>query len=303
MPRPMNYPELLDRQIQGGKLLPVVGTVQIDSGDVTLDGGEAAVRFIDEAGASYGIKQSVNRPLIVNVTHGEVIAEGNLAGHEAVRQFGHNANVGVTWETVFNPSILRTYLTAAERLQVTSDDADDDGAPAGNGARTVLITGLDINYLPMNETVTMNGVANVLTDESFFRVYDAMVVTAGDTGHNEGTITISNNADTVVLCQIEEMKNISNNACYTVPAGHTLYITQAMATEASTKGSQFGFWVRLSGGLWMMRRTAVLLDSSIVLPMTIPMKLPEMTDIEVRAKAILAGANVTAGFEGWIESA
>ena len=309
MPRPIDYPGLLDRQVQGGKIIPVVGTVQVDSGVITLDGGtvaldggETAVRFIDEDGVEYGIKEIDGKPRVSSMPYLYDIAEGNLVGHEAVRRFGHNDNVAAAWETVYNVSDLKTYLAAGERLQITSSDAADDGAPLGNGARTVTITGLDDNYTAISETVVMNGVANVLTDASFFRILCLTVTTAGATGYNEGVITASNNADAIVLEQIEIQKNASLCACYTVPAGYTLYVTQAMATEASTKGSQLGLWVRAFGGLWTMRRTVALLDSGIVLPMTVPMKLPEKTDLEIRAKAILAGANVTAGFEGWIEA-
>ena len=75
-----------------------------------------------------------------------------------------------------------------------------------------------------------------------------------------------------------------------------------MATESSTKGCNFGFWVRPFGGLWTKQRSVVLLDSNIVLPITVPMKIPERADVEIRAHGILAAANVTAGFEGWIEA-
>jgi len=266
------------------------------------DGALGYVGLIDEGGAAYGVRHSENRPVTVAVSHGEVIAEGNLVGHIPRRRFGHNPDVADALETVYHPSNLKTWLAAAERLQVASNDADDDGAPAGNGARTLTITGLDANYDPLVETVTMNGVANVLTDESFLRVFTIAVATAGTTGYNEGTITISNNADTIILEQIDPRENESHCACYTVPAGFTAYITQAMATEASNKGSEFGFWIRTFGGLWTQKRAIVLLDSVIVLPMTVPMKFPEKTDIEIRAQGILAGSIVTAGFEGWIEA-
>ncbi len=98
------------------------------------------------------------------------IAEGNVANHDAVRRFGRNPDVGTAMETVYGTSNLKTYLAAAERLQVVSTDVDDDGAPAGDGARTLLITGLDADYAEISETVTMNGQTNVLTDASFLRV-------------------------------------------------------------------------------------------------------------------------------------
>ena len=261
--------------------------------------GETAVQFIDENGVAYGVKHSENRPIIVTVSHGEAIAEGNLPGHTALRLFGHNTSVAAALETVYHGSNLKTYLAAAERLQVTSTDADDTGA--GNGARTLTITGLDTNYDVLVETVTMNGVANVLTDASFLRLTSLIVATAGVTGYNEGSITVSNNADTVVLDTIVVRENKNHSASYTVPAGYTGYITNTFATESSTKGCEFSFWVRLFGGLWTMQKAVVLLDSSIVMVHQIPMKLPQRADVEIRAEAILAGAIVTAGFDGWLE--
>ena len=91
-------------------------------------------------------------------------------------------------------------------------------------------------------------------------------------------------------------------AAYTVPAGYMAYIVQALATESSSKGCEFGFWVRPFGGLWAQQRGIVLLDSGIVVPNWIPMVLPEKTDVEIRARALLAGAVVTAAFDGWIET-
>lgn len=259
-------------------------------------------RLVDENGVPYGVKQIDGKPRISSMPYLYDIAEGNVADHTAIRIFGYNPLVAAVWETVHQASTLRTYLAAAERLQVTSTDADDDGAPVGNGARTLTINGLDANYDVLTETVTMNGVANVLTTASFLRVQNIVVATAGSTGYNEGAITVSNNADTIVLEQMAVQGNSSLSAAYTVPNGYTAYIAQAMATEASTKGSNFGFWIRVFGGLWTQKRGVVLLDSSIVLPMRIPMKLPQKTDIEIRANGILAAAIVTAGFEGWIEA-
>ena len=263
-------------------------------------GAIGAVRLVDETGAIYGPKQVDGKLRTSTKPYLYDIAEGLIAGHTAVRRFGFNPDVAVAWETVCGTSALANYLTAAERLQIASDDADDDG-PAGNGARTVTVSGLDANYDPLSETVTMNGVANVLTDASFLRVLCLSVVTAGTTGSNEGTITASNNAGAVILQQIEPNENECLCAAYTVPDGYILYIVQGLVTEGSTKGSQVAFWKRPFGGLWSIARTNVLLDSGLVTPMSLPMPVPAKTDIELRAKAVIAGAAVSAGFEGWLE--
>ena len=261
--------------------------------------GTTPVAFADENYVKYGVRHINNKPRVSSMPYLYDIAEGNIPDHSAVRRFGHNHNVGTSWETVYATSNLKTYLTSAERLQIVSDDVADDST--GTGARTLTVVGLDTNYDALTETITMNGTTNVLTDASFLRVECITVATAGSLGYNKGTITISNNADDTVLEQIAETTNQSLCACYTVPNGKTCYVTQSMATESSSKGSNFSFWVRPFGGLWAIQREITLLDSSLVLPMTIPMKIPAKADIEIRAKGILAGANVTAGFEGWVE--
>lgn len=292
--------DILKTDIHDGKILRWE-----DMGDGTyalvVSAGTRAGQVADESGTLYGVKHIDNKIRTSSMPYTYDIAEGNVANHSVFRCFGHNAVVAAAWETVYATSNLRVYLTSAERLQIVSTDISDDGSPVGDGARTVTIIGLDSNYDALSETVTMNGQTNVLTTASFLRVLSMVVATAGKTGYNEGTITASNNADTVVLEQIDVQQNASLSACYTVENGYTAYVTQAMATESSSKGCQFGFWIRTFGGLWTMKRTIVLFDSSIVLPMTLPMKLPQKTDIEIRANAIQAGANVTAGLEGWVE--
>jgi len=218
-----------------------------------------------------------------------------------VRRFGHNAAVGAAWETVYHGSDLYTYLTAAERLYVISDDADDDGAPAGNGARTVIVKGLDANYATIQETVTMNGQTHVLTDASFLRVTKCWVATAGTTGYNEGTITIKNNAEDNTLDQIEPQEAESHACMFTVPADQTAYFTFWSGSESSSKGCELAFWVREFGGIWRYKFGQVTLDNLWCCEFSLPYKFSEKTDVEVRAFSTQGGAVVTASLLGWRE--
>jgi len=261
------------------------------------------VELVDENGDAYGVKQIDNKPRVSAMPYLYDIAEGNVANHETFRGLGYNADVGTSWETVHVAGGIRDYLTVAERLQIVSTDADDDGSPAGNGARTVKVVGLDADWKEYDETITMNGTTNVTTANSFIRVFYLEVVTAGATGANEGTITASNNADTTVLETMTIGENKSHSAVYTIPVGHVGYLVQFTAFEASSKGSRLAGWIRLQGGIWTLEREIVLLDSGVVVPLPVPMQIPEKTDLEWRAEAVLAGAVVTGSFEGWIEHA
>jgi len=268
--------------------------------DGTAHHQKTGAEFIDEDGALYGVKQDGNRPIVISVSHGDAISEG-LSGHYPVRRFGHNAAVGGAWETVYHGSDLYTYLTSAERLYVISDDTDDDGAPVGNGARTVVVKGLDASYEVLQETVTMNGTTHVLTDASFLRVTKCWVATAGSTGYNEGTITIKNNAEDNTLDQIEPQEAESHACIHTVPADQTTYLTFWSGSESSTKGCEIAFWVREFGGIWRYKFGTLTLDNLWCCEFALPYKFSEKTDVEVRALSTLGGAIVTASLLGWRE--
>ena len=230
------------------------------------------------------------------------IAAGNLEGREGVIIFGHNTNVDTSFEVVGNISAAYTWLDSAEVLQVVSSDTDDDGSPAGNGARTVTIEGLDANYEEVSITVTMNGTTNVpTTEQSFLRINRVYVATAGTTGTNEGVISIKNNAATTTLQTIQVGEGQAHCAVYTVPAGKTLYVTQGWCTESSSKGSAIHFFVKPYGGAWRSSWIINVFDSTYRHPILLPFIVPEKSDVMIVAKAIQAGAKVTAGFEGWIE--
>ena len=147
----------------------------------------------------------------------------------------------------------------------------------------------------------MNGATAVTTTRSYIRMLKAKVVTAGTTGSNEGTISVKDNTDTDTLMCIAPNENESHSAIYSVPAGQTAYLAYWYGSEASSKGSEVTVWIREFEGLWLEKRGVVLLDDNFVIPLDLPIKLAAKSDIEIRAKGILAGAFVTAGFEGWRE--
>ena len=123
------------------------------------------------------------------------VAKGLVVGRTATRNFGHNLACGATEETIWGLSSLYVYLTSAERLKVSSSLAGTD-KPASTGAWTVLIYGLDANYRLIEETVTLLNPGPVTTIQSFLRVCDLQVMTAGTGGKNAGNISVKNNANT-----------------------------------------------------------------------------------------------------------
>lgn len=81
-----------------------------------------------------------------------------------------------------------TQFTVADRVEVASASANDTAA--GTGARTIKVYGLDKDYNPLIETITLNGQTPVVGTLNFIRVFAAYVATAGSGGVNAGDIAI-----------------------------------------------------------------------------------------------------------------
>ena len=259
------------------------------------------VYLIDSTGSNFGLLQTGNQLRVIGTPYGYQIAEGNIAGHTAVHGHGHNPDVGTAWEYISHISTAKYYPAADEKLIIKSDDTDDDGAPLGDGARTVYVYGLTDDYAPAVDTITMNGTTAVNFNTDMFRVLGGHVLTAGTIGTNAGEITIYGANGTSKIDSIYDGEGLMQGASYTVPAGLTLYLEYEEVTDASLKGANIAVFVREFGGLWHLHHGTQLLDTAHGRHSNFPHQFPEKTDIEWRAKAIAAGAVIGVEYEGWTE--
>ena len=178
------------------------------------------------------------------------VSRGQIAMHERFCPFGFNDTIGSSAETIWSVGGTYTFPSTATAVTVVSASANDDGSPAGTGAQTVTIEGLDSSYAEVSETVTMNGTSAVTTTQTFLRINRAYVATAGSTGSNVGAITIANTTPTT-LASIAATAGIAEQCVYTVPAGYTAYITRYMLSSynsTSGAGSVGQIWVKPYGG-------------------------------------------------------
>ena len=134
-----------------------------------------------------------------------------------------------------------SFPTSAVILSVASTSTSDTAA--GTGARSVLIIGLDGNYNSLSEVVSLTGQVPSNTTNTFLRINDMLVQSAGSTESNEGHIYISDSADTFTLGEpntrlYEAMSigdNLSKTLVYTVPNGFT-FAPQNIEIESTTTG-------------------------------------------------------------------
>ena len=261
-----------------------------------------AINILDEQGVPYGIKQIDNKPCVSSTDYLYDIAEGNISNHLTLNKFGHNDTVGTTWETIWTGSNLYTYMTDADQLEIISDDVNDDGDVASTGAWTVEVSGLDENWDEISEIVTMNGTTQVTTTASFIRVNRAKVITAGSSFSNEGTILIRDQDTNTTRAVITPLLGQTLMSTWTVPDGYTLYLTSWYAGSAVAKALDIGIFERdntIVGAAWHIKKFMSFADNTFKLNEELPIILTSRTDIEIRAKAKVAGAQISSGFNGW----
>lgn len=236
------------------------------------------------------------------------IAEGDVLNHNPLLKFGTRTTVSAgnsssIWE---GPTNLYAYMSTAQQLKVSSTSANDI-ATTGTGARTLFISGLNASFEQINETINMNGATVVTTTLSYIRVFRSYVETCGSLYTNSGTISIKNNAGTVTQAIINIGDSQTLMSLWTVPIGHTFYMTNATFSSDSNKGARASIFTRDNdGGIlypWRIRYRAFTFSGNELFPFTIPFSLSEKTDIEIRVLTP-GSAGATSGgatFEGWYE--
>jgi hypothetical protein len=129
-----------------------------------------------------------------------------------------------------------TYLTSAETMNMVSTSTDDD--VAGTGALTVLVSGVDGTGAAISEVVIMTGQVNKLTSNSYLRVNQILLLTAGTGTVNAGAITATASTAATVQAKMGIGDGVSHDARYTVPLGSTLYVLKGELNAHKVGGGQ-----------------------------------------------------------------
>lgn len=233
------------------------------------------------------------------------IAEGNVPNHIPLNKFGHNNTVGNAYETIWSGSTLYPYLAAADQIEILSDSAQDDAVAVGTGAWTLKIIGLDANYDILEETITLDGAVVITTTAEFLRINRAIVLTAGTTHGNVGTITIRDQDTDTTRAIVEPMIGQTLMATWTVPADHTFFMTSWNVGSSLSKEIDIALLSRdntIPNAAFQSKQFTNFKDTFFNHEKELPLKFTEKTDIEIRAKTAAGGGDISAGFDGWYEA-
>ncbi len=215
------------------------------------------------------------------------VALGNVPGVKSIFKFGTNTDVGTTEETIWAAGGLYVTPTTATVASIASTSVDDTAA--GTGARTILIQGLDEDFLEQEEIITLNGQTIVQSVNTYIRLNRMFVLTAGSSNTAAGQIVATVDAKTVATIPIGF--NQTQVCHYTIPADKNGYLNAVFFGVGQGKEIRAGIYVRPFGSVYRNTANTFLYQSVLDADFTVPPYLPPKTDIELRAVAATGTVN------------
>lgn len=219
------------------------------------------------------------------------VARGQVDGHSTVNIYGYQPAVATTFIPVWEVVGQYTYPGSAITMYVSGT--------AGDTAQ-ITIVGLDANYAPISEVVTMNGATPVATVKQYFRI-NSMFVSAGSATNPAGIVYLKNSGGSTTYAQINAGVGRTQAAIYTVPAGYTYYL-QRVNIYTSLNGNDYVTYQNKtisSSGVVQLTQQAPFAISYEALRI-MPRPIAEKTDIQLMAKVQTGTGAVAISQEGYL---
>jgi len=170
-----------------------------------------------------------------------------------------------------------------------------DRSSASDADKVVLIEGLNPDFYPITEELTLSAETGNTTNQPFSRVQNIRMTNGSAT--NVGDITA--NLGGTAVAQINAGNGQSLMAIYTVPRGQTGYLLKGVATCEAGADATGAMHVRYGG------QSSFAIGHEFEVSGTggeysydfiVPLPIPEKSDIDVRASVRSNNARVTAAF-------
>lgn len=246
-----------------------------------------------------------NKIMGVDVGFLHQIMAGNIPGHTYRNVRGHSHSVGTVDQEIsaLNTLGFGNWPSAAAGVVIVSDDAQDNAA--GTGARSIIIRGLDDvggEWVAATATVIPTGVTpTAATAQTFIRINEIEVVTAGSGLTNAGVITASiSGAD---IMEIYEDHSTAEAGRFTIASGEEGHFQNPEASAVGTKAMTYHIFCRdntVADAPFKLRASWHSLDGGYR-PNGLIDIFTEKTDIIFIGHGILAGARASTSIEGWTE--
>ena len=160
--------------------------------------------------------------------------KGNIIGQTTGNIFAQNDVVGTIEEDIQSQGGTLIFLQNAEIIGLVSSDTVND-IFGGANATSVLIVGLDENFIEISEVVNLSA-TTVNTSNEYIRINRLVVNEVGTyTVSNAGIITATAAISGTVQIEIPLGEGVSKSSHYTVPAGQRLIVTRIFVSVDTGK--------------------------------------------------------------------
>lgn len=174
-------------------------------------------------------------------------ALGRRQGSTTWSKFGYNVDVdSAATEVIAAFGGTFTPLLTASTLTIVSSSASDDGLPAGVGANSIVIYGVDANRVAQTEVVTLNGTSNVVTSTTWLGVNRASIYLAGSSLSNVGLITITETTGGSTQATIPIGEGSTQQAIFFTQASHN-FLADFLRINGEKAGSGASPKIRVKG--------------------------------------------------------
>jgi len=220
------------------------------------------------------------------------IARGLIKGASSIHKFGAVPQMsinttGTCWDK--NDTLYPwSAFSSASVLTAQAVNASDDG-------KILTVEGLDSNYEPQTDTITLSSSGTAATTKQFLRVYRGYISTGAN---NVGVIDVRVGATTVLYINIGLAQTLM--LIYTVPAGKELLLLKGACTSQSGADASGFFYVRFFGqtAFRIQHTFEVSGSDGYEYDFTVPFVVPEKSDIDVRIQTRSNNGRYTAAFDG-----
>ena len=225
--------------------------------------------------------------------YGLGVAKGQFDDITHIHKFGavpamSQNTTGTIWD-VNDTTYPWSSFDTAGTLSIPAVNASDNG-------KSIVLVGLDSDYLELTETVTVSSSGATTTTQSFKRIFRAYVTNGSIT--NVGDIVVQKGGTTVATIKAGKAQTLM--AVYTVPAGKTGYLLKGVATCQAGADATGDMFVRYFGqDSFRVGHTFEVSGTGgeYNYDFGVPVKIPAKSDIDVRCSVRSNNARVTAAFD------
>lgn len=219
------------------------------------------------------------------------VARGQITGHSTVNIYGYQPAVGTAFIPVWENATDYVFPLAATKMNLAGSNGD---------TAQISIVGLDANYLPVSETLTLNGTTPVQTVNTYFRI-NGMQVLVGSATNPAGVVTLKNLTNTVTYAQINTGVGRTQSAIYTVPAGFTFFLSR-IDVNTSLNGNNFATYqnktVSPNGVVQLTQQAPFAINYHTQRVM--PRPFLEKTDLQLQCRVNATTGAISISLEGFL---